>query len=259
MQEVACGVRIFVISHVEMENELKNMFDRYSQEVLSLSPEALIEFFLERHPGKVALSSSLGAEDQVLMHMLAGTGKPFKLFTLDTGRLFQETYELLEITRQRYQLPFEVYFPEAAKVEQMVNEKGINLFYDSVENRKLCCYIRKIEPLKRALNGMEIWITGLRQEQSVTRGDTGTLEWDADLSLIKVNPLIAWKDQNVWAFIRDHKIPYNTLHDKGYPSIGCLPCTRAILPEEEPRAGRWWWEQPDLKECGLHTRNSGRR
>lgn len=231
---------------------MKMKFEEYKREVAALSPVQLIGFFLDRHPGKVAFSSSLGAEDQVLTHMLAGIGKPFKLFTLDTGRMFQECYELLEITRQRYSLPFEVYFPEASRVEKMVSEKGINLFYESVENRKQCCHIRKIEPLRRALKGMEIWITGVRRDQSVTRGDTGTLEWDADLGLIKVNPLIDWSNEEVWNYIRERKVPYNTLHDKGFPSIGCLPCTRAILPGEDIRAGRWWWEHPDLKECGLH-------
>jgi len=231
---------------------MKSVFNKYKREIASLSPVELIEFFLERHSGKVAFSSSLGAEDQVLTHMLAETGKPFKLFTLDTGRLFQETYELIEITRQQYQLPFEVCFPNADHVEQMVNEKGVNLFYNSIENRKLCCHIRKIEPLRRALDGMEVWVTGLRREQSVTRGDTGALEWDADLSLIKVNPLIDWKEQDIWMFIRDHKVPYNTLHDKGFQSIGCLPCTREVLPGEDIRTGRWWWEQTDFKECGLH-------
>ena len=232
---------------------MKNRFNTYIKEVDSLSPVELIEFFLERHPGKVAFSSSLGAEDQVLTHMLAGIGKPFKLFTLDTGRLFQESYELLEITKQRYQLPFEVFFPEAANVERMVNEKGINLFYESIENRKLCCHIRKIEPLRRALDGMEVWITGLRREQSVTRINSGAVEWDADRSLININPLIDWNDEALWKFIKENKVPYNTLHDKGFPSIGCLPCTRAILPGEDIRAGRWWWEQPDNKECGLHV------
>lgn len=231
---------------------MKNLVDSYIPEILSLSPGELMTFFLERHPGKVAFSSSLGAEDQVLTHMLSGIGKPVKLFTLDTGRLFQESYELIKITRQRYQMPFEVYFPEASDVEKMVNEKGINLFYDSIENRKLCCSVRKTGPLRRALAGMDIWITGLRKDQSVSRSDTRILEWDADLALIKVNPLIDWKDEEVWTFIREHTIPYNTLHDKGFPSIGCLPCTRAILPGEDIRAGRWWWEHPDMKECGLH-------
>ncbi|MBE0648407.1 MAG: phosphoadenylyl-sulfate reductase [Bacteroidales bacterium] len=231
---------------------MKKRFDTYIHEVHSLSTIELLAYFLERHPGKVAFSTSMGAEDQALTHMLAGLGKSFKLFTLDTGRMFQESYELLEITRQRYQLPFEVYFPEASHVEEMVREKGINLFYDSIENRKLCCHIRKIEPLQRALQGMEIWVTGVRRDQSVTRDDIGVLEWDADLSLIKVNPLVDWKSDDVWNFIREHNVPYNTLHDKGFPSIGCLPCTRAVLPGEDIRAGRWWWENPALKECGLH-------
>ncbi|MFC2102016.1 phosphoadenylyl-sulfate reductase [Bacteroidota bacterium] len=238
---------------------MNDRFEAYISQVSSLSPVELIAFFLDRHPGKVALSSSLGAEDQVLTHMLAGSGKPFKLFTLDTGRLFQECYDLIEITKQRYQLPFEVYFPEAAHVEKMVNEKGVNLFYDSVENRKLCCHIRKIEPLRRALAGMEVWITGVRREQSGTRGDVGLLELDTDLGLIKVNPLVDWKEEDVWAFIKEHKVPYNTMHDKGYPSIGCLPCTRAILPGEDIRAGRWWWEDPALKECGLHLPHPAKR
>lgn len=231
---------------------MENTIDSCLKEVFSFSPVELMDFFLDRNPGKVAFSSSLGAEDQVLTHMLTGIGKPFKLFTLDTGRLFQESYDLLEITRQRYQVPFEVCFPEASHVEKMVREKGINLFYDSVENRKLCCHIRKIEPLRRALAGMDIWITGLRRDQSVTREETARLEWDHDLKLIKANPLIDWTEEDVWRFIRENNVPYNTLHDKGFPSIGCLPCTRAILPGEEQRAGRWWWEHPELKECGLH-------
>jgi len=231
---------------------MKNKIESYLKETGSLSAAALMEYLIDRHPGKVALSSSLGAEDQVLTHLLAGIGKPFKLFTLDTGRLFQESYDLLEITRQRYRLPFELYFPDAGQVEKMVKEKGINLFYDSVENRKICCHIRKIEPLHRALEGMEIWITGLRREQSVTREETPILEWDDGLKLIKANPLIDWTEQDLWNFIREHKVPYNTLHDRGFPSIGCLPCTRAILPGEDLRAGRWWWEHPDLKECGIH-------
>ncbi len=231
---------------------MKDRFEAYISQVSSLTSVELIAFFLDRHPAKVAFSSSLGAEDQVITHMLAGSGKPFKLFTLDTGRMFQESYDLIEITRKRYQLLFEVYFPETAHVEKMVNEKGINLFYDSVENRKLCCHIRKIEPLRRALAGMEVWITGVRREQSVTRGDLGFLELDADLGLIKVNPLVDWKEKDVWAYIKENKVPYNTMHDKGFPSIGCLPCTRAVLLGEDLRAGRWWWEDPALKECGLH-------
>lgn len=253
MQFVGYGERIFLISHLEMETKLKQTFDRYLRETASLSSGELIAFFLQRHPGKVSFSSSFGAEDQVLTHMLIAAGKPFRLFTLDTGRLFQETYELMEITRQRYGIPIEVYFPAAERIEEMVIQHGINLFYDSTEKRKLCCHIRKFEPLKRALAGTEIWITGIRREQSITREGTVTIEWEENLSVIKINPLADWTSDDVWTYIRNHKIPYNTLHDKGFPSIGCLPCTRAVLPGEDVRSGRWWWERPDMKECGLHV------
>jgi phosphoadenosine phosphosulfate reductase len=147
-----------------------------------------------------------------------------------------------------------VYFPDASSIEEMVNTKGINLFFESVENRKLCCNIRKIEPLKRAFAGLEVWICGLRREQSVTRQNMQRIEWDETNGIIKLNPLIDWTEEEVWKFIKDHGIPYNPLHDKGFPSIGCQPCTRAIFPGEDIRAGRWWWENPDTKECGLHKR-----
>ena len=148
----------------------------------------------------------------------------------------------------------QVFFPDHQKIEAMVNSKGINLFYESVENRKLCCNLRKIEPLKRAFDGLKVWICGLRREQSVTRNTMQKVEWDEANGLIKLNPLIDWSETDVWNFIQSNKIPYNPLHDKGFPSIGCLPCTRAIIPGEDIRAGRWWWENPETKECGLHKR-----
>jgi len=234
---------------------LKGKIEHYQLKARATSPVDFLVYCLHQHPGKAAFSTSLGAEDQVITHLLAGTGIPVRIFTLDTGRLFQETYDLIQITRQRYHLPFEIYFPDARAVERMVNKKGINLFYDSIDNRKLCCHIRKIEPLKRALKDMDIWITGLRRDQSVTRGDSLMVEWDDGLQVIKVNPLIEWSNSQVWDFIRGNKIPYNTLHDRGFPSIGCLPCTRAVLPGENIRAGRWWWEDPDARECGLHVNN----
>ncbi len=235
---------------------MKQKINRYRCETEGLSPVEIIDFFFDRHPGKVAFSTSLGAEDQVITHLLAGAGGAINVFTLDTGRMFQETYDLLSITRQRYGFPIGIRFPEADAISKMVDEKGINLFYDSIENRKQCCHLRKIEPLKRALKGMEIWITGLRKEQSVTRENICTIEWDEDLALINVNPLIEWSDVKVWDFIREHKVPYNPLHDKGFPSIGCLPCTRATQKGEGIRAGRWWWENPEGKECGLHVKKS---
>jgi len=216
--------------------------------------EELLKHFLFEYKGKIALSSSLGIEDQVLTHMICGIDKNTKIFTLDTGRLFPETYDLIHRTNSKYGIRLQVYFPQAAEVEEMVNKNGINLFYDSIENRKACCGIRKMEPLRRAFKGLEVWICGLRREQSVTRKDMQPIEWDSGNNLIKLNPLIEWSESQVWDYIKTNKIPYNPLHDKGFPSIGCQPCTRSILPGEDIRAGRWWWENPDTKECGLHKR-----
>ncbi|GET31279.1 phosphoadenosine phosphosulfate reductase [Prolixibacter bellariivorans] len=214
----------------------------------------VLSWFLNEFKGKIALSSSLGAEDQVLTEMVTGIDKEATVFTLDTGRLFPETYDLIHRTNTRYGIKIKVFFPEASRVEEMVGEKGINLFYESIENRKLCCHIRKIEPLKRAFKGLDVWICGLRRDQSVTRHDMKLVEWDEANGLIKLNPLIEWTEKDVWDYINENKIPYNPLHDKGYPSIGCQPCTRAIMKGEDVRAGRWWWENPDTKECGLHKR-----
>jgi phosphoadenosine phosphosulfate reductase len=186
--------------------------------------------------------------------MLQASDRNTKVFTLDTGRLFPETYELIEKTNRKYGIKIEVYFPDYRRVEEMVRTKGINLFYESVENRKLCCHIRKIEPLKRAFENLEVWICGLRKDQSVTRFFTQAVEWDETNGLIKINPLINWTEKMVWDYIRQHEVPYNTLHDKGFPSIGCQPCTRAVNKGEDIRSGRWWWEMPEQKECGLHGR-----
>lgn len=218
------------------------------------SPQEVLSFFLDEFKGKIALASSLGAEDQVLTHLIATTNKSAQIFTLDTGRLFPETYHLIQETERKYGIKIQVYFPDTSQVEKMVNEKGINLFYDSIKNRKECCRIRKIEPLKRAFSGLDVWICGLRREQAVTRYATQMVEWDENNRLVKINPLIHWTEDEVWDFIEQHKIPYNTLHDKGYPSIGCQPCTRSIKAGEDVRSGRWWWEQPEQKECGLHRR-----
>ena len=222
---------------------------------LNTAPGELLSWFTTEFNGKISFSTSLGAEDQVITHYIAKLKIPVKIFTLDTGRLYQETYDLLAITRKKYDLDIDIYFPDPARVEEMVNAKGINLFYESIENRRLCCHIRKIEPLTRALAGMKVWITGMRKEQSVTRSGASMIEWDPVLKIIKVNPLIQWTNEMVWQYIHDQKVPVNELHLKGYPSIGCLPCTRPIQPGEDVRSGRWWWELPQFKECGLHAKH----
>ena len=219
------------------------------------APGDILAWFAGQYPGNIAFSSSLGAEDQVITHLLSKIADPVKVFTLDTGRLFQETYDLLEITRVKYGMDIRIFFPESSAVEGMVNANGINLFYRSIELRRMCCHIRKKEPLIRALAGMEIWITGMRREQSVTRSEAKMIEWDPALPILKVNPLIDWSDDMVWEFIRTNHVPVSDLHSKGYPSIGCLPCTRQVAPGEEIRSGRWWWEMPRNKECGLHTKD----
>jgi len=219
-----------------------------------LSAEEIIGKALELFGNKIVFATSLGAEDQVITFMLSKIDKSANIITLDTGRIFPETYDLLHRTVNRYGLNIKCYYPDTAQVEEMVNTKGINLFYESIENRKLCCHIRKIVPLQRALLGMDAWITGLRREQSVTRTDLKIVEWDDANNLIKINPLLEWSEEKVWQFIKVNHIPYNKLHDQGFPSIGCQPCTRAIIKGEDIRAGRWWWEMPDSKECGLHSK-----
>jgi phosphoadenosine phosphosulfate reductase len=216
--------------------------------------EALLAWALgEFHP-RIALAASFGAEDVVLIDMLIRLDPTARVFALDTGRLPAETYSLMDAIRERYGLAVEVYFPQAEAVEAMSREHGVNLFYTSIEKRKLCCRVRKVEPLGRALRGLDAWITGLRREQAVTRAQVRKVEVDPEHGgLIKLNPLADWTSEQVWAYIRAHDVPYNALHDRGYPSIGCAPCTRAVEPGEDPRAGRWWWESADTKECGLHV------
>jgi phosphoadenosine phosphosulfate reductase len=233
---------------------MKEIIEALNQRYKHATAEELLKGFLIEYKGKIALSSSLGIEDQALTHLVCNIDKSAKIFTLDTGRLFPETYDLIHRTNHKYGIRMSIYFPDAVRVETMVNSKGINPFFESVENRKLCCNIRKIEPLKRAFAGLEVWICGLRREQSVTRQNTKCIEWDKANGLIKLNPLIDWTEAEVREFVKIHGIPYNPLHDKGFPSIGCQPCTRAVFPGEDIRAGRWWWENPDTKECGLHKK-----
>ena len=232
-----------------MEN-INELNSRFSDK----SPEELLTFFLAEYSGRIALASSLGLEDQVLTDMVAKIDPTAAIFTIDTGRLFPEAYALMDSTTLRYSVKMDVYFPKHEPVEAFVKANGVNGFYDSVEKRKECCRVRKIEPLLRALSALDVWICGLRQEQSVTRAGARAVEWDEHNRLIKVNPLVRWSEQDVWRYIKAHRVPYNKLHDRGFPSIGCQPCTRAVDPGGDVRAGRWWWENPEHKECGLHRR-----
>jgi phosphoadenosine phosphosulfate reductase len=198
------------------------------------------------------LASSLGAEDMVLLDLIAALRVPLGIFTLDTGRLPQETYDLLQMARARYQLPIAVFAPESGDIERYIAAHGPNGFYDSVALRQECCQLRKVKPLKRALAGKKSWVTGLRRGQSAGRSSIAAKEWDAEHRLEKFNPLVDWSEQDVWDYLRAHDVPVNALHAQGYPSIGCAPCSRAIAPGEDIRAGRWWWENPEFNECGLH-------
>ena len=229
---------------------------------MSLNPElqqkleatkALLHDIAQDYP-PAAFANSFGAEDMVLTDLICRHAADIEIFTLDTGRLPAETYALMQETHKRYGQCIVPYFPEYQSVEQYLREHGPNAFYDSVELRKRCCYIRKVEPLKRALQGKKAWITGLRREQAPTRTDLTAKEWDEGNGLAKFNPLIDWTHDDVWGYIRQFEVPYNALHDRHYPSIGCAPCTRSITVGEDIRAGRWWWENPENKECGLHVK-----
>lgn len=223
------------------------------QEIAGLSIEKSLELLVGRFPGKVVFSTSFGWEDQVISHIIFSNKLPVKVFTLETGRLFPETYYVWNRTIEMYGMPVQAYYPNTEAVEQMVSAKGPGSFYESVENRKECCGIRKVEPLKRALAGNSLWITGIRAEQSINREDMNAVEWDESNHLHKFHPIFDWSLDKVKAYIREHNIPYNPLHDKGFPSIGCAPCTRAVQEGEDFRAGRWWWEDQNKKECGLHS------
>lgn len=231
----------------------KTQIDTLNEQFKLSTPQEVLSYFLNQYKGKIGLASSLSIEDQALTDMICKIDKDCKIFTLDTGRLFPQTYSLLSKTSDKYGKSIEVYFPDYKAVEAMVKDNGINLFYESVELRKKCCHVRKIEPLKRAFEGLSVWICGLRKEQSVTRSDNHVVEWDSSNNMVKINPLIDWRESGVWDYIKNNQIPYNLLHDQGFPSIGCQPCTRAVAQGEDLRAGRWWWENPQQKECGLHN------
>lgn len=201
----------------------------------------------------VAFANSLGAEDMVLTDIIDRHHIDIEMFSLDTGRLPQETYDLMQTVRERYKTTLRIYFPNVKQIEAYVAEHGVNGFYQSVDLRKSCCYIRKVEPLRRALQGKRGWITGIRREQASTRANLRVSEYDMSNRMQKINPLLEWTHAEVWEYLKHYEVPYNKLHDKFYPSIGCAPCTRAITPGEDIRSGRWWWETPETKECGLHT------
>jgi phosphoadenosine phosphosulfate reductase len=216
-------------------------------------PGTVLAHALNVYGDRMALASSFSLEDAIVIDLLAKIRPEFRVFALDTGRLNPETYECAEALRRRYKVDIEWFFPRHDAVEQLERQKGLFSFRESVENRKECCHIRKVEPLARALSGLNAWITGLRREQSVTRSDIQAVEMDAAHGgVVKINPLVEWTLEQCWDYAKQHKLPYNRLYDQGYTSIGCAPCTRAIQAGEDQRAGRWWWESPDHKECGLH-------
>ncbi len=224
-----------------------------SDEALALLEAAVAEFGAD---GQLTFANSFGAEDMVLTDLILRHKLPIEIFSLDTGRLPAETYNLMGEVESRYDTKLKVFFPDTAAVEAYVRGEGINAFYGSMDLRKRCCHIRKVEPLGRALAGKKAWITGLRAAQAATRTHLPTREFDAGNGLEKLNPLAAWSESDVWAYIRIENVPYNALHDQFYPSIGCAPCTRAVAIGEDVRAGRWWWEDPTAKECGLHVKKS---
>jgi phosphoadenosine phosphosulfate reductase len=214
--------------------------------------EALRQSFEHFGVQRIALASSFGAEDQVLTDMLVKLNPAARIFTLDTGRNFQETYDTMQRSIERYRIQYEVCVPEAADVAELISKDGPNLFYESVEKRKACCNVRKMKPLRKVLGTVDAWICGLRRDQSVTRTAVELVSWDAEFGIYKICPLFDWSDQQVWDYIHQQNVPYNALHDRGFPSIGCAPCTRAVEPGQDIRSGRWWWESPEQKECGLH-------
>jgi phosphoadenosine phosphosulfate reductase len=202
----------------------------------------------------VCYANSLGPESMVLTDLIWTTLPEVEIFTIDTGRLFPETYDLMERVQQRYGRSLRIYYPEAAQLEGWVGKNGINGFRDGIEQRRGCCAVRKVEPFRRAISGRGAWVTGIRRGQSASRALAAPIEWDGEHGLQKVSPLLDWSEKQIWDYIRKMRLPYNRLHDVGFPSVGCAPCTRAVQPGEDARSGRWWWERADLRECGLHPR-----
>src|SRR3569833_1574564 len=226
--------------------------ENIKHDISGLQPVEALALLADQFPGEIVFSTSFGWEDQVITHMIFTNNLPIKIFTLETGRLFPETYYVWNRTMEMYGKPIHAYYPNNELLEQMVNAKGPSSFYESVENRKECCGIRKVEPLNRALKGNKLWVTGIRADKSDNRQFMDNLDCDEQHNLIKFHPIFDWTLDQVKEYIRIHNVPKKTLHDRGFPSIGCQPCTRAVQPGEDFRAGRWWWEDLSIKECGLH-------
>ena len=234
---------------IQIQDKLHQLPDKIS----GLNISEVLRLLAAEFPGRVVFSTSFSIEDQVITHQIADAQIPITIFTLDTGRLFAETYSVWSSTNEKYGVRVKAYYPDRVLLEEYINEKGPNAFYGSVADRKSCCHIRKVEPLKRALAGMSVWVTGLRAEHSPERKDHQLIEWDEANQVIKYNPLLHWDTDAVRNYINEFNVPYNVLHDRGFVSIGCAPCTRAVREGEGFRAGRWWWEDNSKKECGLHA------
>ncbi len=242
-----------MLNHDKQTNSIKPVSIHF-EELETKNAKDILSWSMEKFSPKIAFASSFGAEDVVVIDLMNKIDKNnARIFTLDTGRLNPETYEVMDRIQKKYQIPIETLFPDHLEVEKMVYENGINLMYQSVSNRKLCCEIRKVHPLKRILGTLDAWVTGLRRDQTFTRANTKKIEIDSSNNdIVKINPLADWTNDMVWDYIKQNDLPYNKLHDAGYPSIGCAPCTRAILSGDDLRSGRWWWENNLHKECGLH-------
>lgn len=229
--------------------------EKWQKQLEGAPPEEILAWAVDTFGEDVTLASAMGPEAQVLTSLIAKEKLPITVFTLDTGRLFDETYALIAETEDKFDIRIKMFAPRHQEVEELVNREGINLFRQSLEHRKSCCGVRKVSPLRRALSGKKAWMTGLRREQATTRGNLQVVDWDEAHGLIKINPMIDWSENQVWRTIRENDIPYNSLVNRGFTSIGCAPCTRAVKPGEDIRAGRWWWETPEQKECGIHVVN----
>lgn len=231
---------------------MNNQIEEIKNNIQNLSPTDLLWYISKKHENKAVFSTSFGQEDQVITDMILANSIPIDIFTLDTGRMFEDTYRVMQRTNEKYKTKIKVYFPEKESIEELYQTKGAYSFYESIENRKECCSIRKVKPLRRALSGNQAWVTGLRADQSENRNSLATAMFDKGFNILKFNPLLDWSLEDVNRYIKENNVPQNTLHSKGFISIGCSPCTRAIKENEDIRAGRWWWEDTSKKECGLH-------